>query len=606
MPKERNRVAISIIILLIACSFSQIPSQEISGDLPTSNSYYVDDLGQFIEYWDESIVVGDLPDIITNVYFIPNKPEVIICVGQSYIENYVAVYNMISWKEINRISMMDDEIGLSATCEITMSPDGSFFLRSLGGGTFDVYSTTDYSIIASLDYNENVENEGLLLRGPDMIHIDSAGDYIYFMETSYNTIQKWAVSTWSLADELYVDRGLENRYLFSWADDDSMFAVEVDCGFEVYSAPYFQLLHFEKLDEEGIWGDCYDSWLVGVLRFVDNDNYLLRLHDNNINLHSTTTWNYGYWDIEVFDPEGSRYWFPDRVVVKLNSNSSINTQMILIEDYVDLLKQNNFSTLPDAESYTVVRVGDRTGYDNFVQYIGEETIYTTSFNRLYKWKLKTGWDRDLDNVVNEEDNCPGTMNTNQSNYDGDENGDLCDVDDDGDGIEDRYDNCQFGLLNWKSDGKIDYDQDGCLDATEDRDDDGDGVWDETDGCPYDADYSVTPAEGCIDKRNTVIIEEPNSPPPSDSEIVVDNAAAYAEGLVQMAYGSAGLNVILIFTTIMLWSSKRKLKRGTVSNLTQPSFPTAPLPPLPSRIVTIPNAPLPAAPAPPNQQPPRHP
>ena len=48
-------------------------------------------------------------------------------------------------------------------------------------------------------------------------------------------------------------------------------------------------------------------------------------------------------------------------------------------------------------------------------------------------------------MVNEEDNCPGTMNTNQSNYDGDENGDLCDVDDDGDGIEDRYDNCQLNV-----------------------------------------------------------------------------------------------------------------------------------------------------------------
>ncbi len=48
-------------------------------------------------------------------------------------------------------------------------------------------------------------------------------------------------------------------------------------------------------------------------------------------------------------------------------------------------------------------------------------------------------DIDGDGIVDDEDNCPLTANTDQANYDGDAEGDVCDADDDNDGCDDSED-----------------------------------------------------------------------------------------------------------------------------------------------------------------------
>lgn len=50
-------------------------------------------------------------------------------------------------------------------------------------------------------------------------------------------------------------------------------------------------------------------------------------------------------------------------------------------------------------------------------------------------------DNDGDGVPNGIDNCPFVTNPNQSDLDGDESGDACDLDDDGDMVGDSSDNC---------------------------------------------------------------------------------------------------------------------------------------------------------------------
>jgi hypothetical protein len=88
-----------------------------------------------------------------------------------------------------------------------------------------------------------------------------------------------------------------------------------------------------------------------------------------------------------------------------------------------------------------------------------------------------GGDTDGDGVCDDADNCPNVANPDQSDFDSDGIGDVCDADSDGDGIADGLDNCQFSLNPDQSDADFDGLGDVC-----DDDPDGDGVI-EMDNCP---------------------------------------------------------------------------------------------------------------------------
>ena len=87
-------------------------------------------------------------------------------------------------------------------------------------------------------------------------------------------------------------------------------------------------------------------------------------------------------------------------------------------------------------------------------------------------------DLDGDGVEDGLDNCPTLANPSQSDQDGDNNGDACDVDIDGDGFKNHNDNCPN--LSNPEQFNIDGDAEG-----DDCDDDmdGDGIDNGTDNCP---------------------------------------------------------------------------------------------------------------------------
>ena len=101
----------------------------------------------------------------------------------------------------------------------------------------------------------------------------------------------------------------------------------------------------------------------------------------------------------------------------------------------------------------------------------------------YRYFQVWGVDIDSDNIGN-GDNCPEDYNPGQEDYDGDSEGDVCDIDDDNDGVPDLLDYCAMGVKDWTSSEFTDHDDDGCRDGDiEDLDDDNDGIVDDKDQCP---------------------------------------------------------------------------------------------------------------------------
>jgi hypothetical protein len=88
-------------------------------------------------------------------------------------------------------------------------------------------------------------------------------------------------------------------------------------------------------------------------------------------------------------------------------------------------------------------------------------------------------DCDEDLIPDGVDNCPFTPNNDQTNTDGDEQGDACDADDDNDGVLDDVDNCSL------------------IPNADQADTDGDGVGDACDICPADTDNDSDADNICV-------------------------------------------------------------------------------------------------------------
>jgi hypothetical protein len=94
-----------------------------------------------------------------------------------------------------------------------------------------------------------------------------------------------------------------------------------------------------------------------------------------------------------------------------------------------------------------------------------------------QWNFTVYGDDDNDGVNDQTDNCIEVNNPNQSDLDGDGLGDACDLDIDGDGVDNQND-----ALPNNGNESSDTDNDGLGDNTDD-DDDGDGMADSDDAFP---------------------------------------------------------------------------------------------------------------------------
>lgn len=159
------------------------------------------------------------------------------------------------------------------------------------------------------------------------------------------------------------------------------------------------------------------------------------------------------------------------------------------------LNEINFSVPEEIESgstYARFRlVCHRTpGSSSGTEYSGEVEDYAVLLAR----------DADGDGTADHLDNCPAVANANQADLDADGQGDVCDDDEDGDGLSDTWE-LGYGLNpRDPADFDVDTDGDGLGALTEIRlgtradraDTDGDGVPDSVDAAPLNRYF----AEGC--------------------------------------------------------------------------------------------------------------
>ena len=133
-------------------------------------------------------------------------------------------------------------------------------------------------------------------------------------------------------------------------------------------------------------------------------------------------------------------------------------------------------------------------------------------------------DADGDEIVDELDNCPLISNVDQSDLDGDGEGDACDLDRDGDGVGDQSD-------AFPSDASetVDSDNDGVgdnrdafpADESETADSDGDGVGDNSDAFPSDASETTDSDDDGVGDNSDAFPSDASETADSDGDGVGD-------------------------------------------------------------------------------------
>jgi hypothetical protein len=214
---------------------------------------------------------------------------------------------------------------------------------------------------------------------------------------------------------------------------------------EVNAAPHPGLAQAGKEWQElhGFTSPCVDAFcsLFGIdLNCFYNDGYL------NGGLGSTGPPDgvRAYTFVYVHSPDARsaeiRYSSDDGSLVLLNG--TVVADQRLSECHCYGVHEHIFTVDLDAgRNRLLMSIGEGSGHWGY-----DLRITDVNGNGMTDLQLSLGGDRDGDGVDDPDDSCPEVPNADQADFDGDGQGDACDLDDDNDGVPDTTDSCPFSNL----------------------------------------------------------------------------------------------------------------------------------------------------------------
>lgn len=173
------------------------------------------------------------------------------------------------------------------------------------------------------------------------------------------------------------------------------------------------------------------------------------------------------------------------------AGATVTAELVSGDDITATTNQRGIYALtnvPSNASITLEAVAE--GYAFATQSVTTGLSMQLSATVGNRWGVDFLADTDGDEIPDHEDNCPTTENPEQTDTDGDETGDACDDDDDGDGLSDE-DELAAGIDSLDPDTDDDGVSDGPLDP-----DGGGPILAGPDGCPDNPDESEPGACGC--------------------------------------------------------------------------------------------------------------
>jgi hypothetical protein len=341
-----------------------------------------------------------------------------------------------------------DEDGVYEAAYNGFNITGTYLLIIKASASQEVYSYVSGSMITQSIYSPPMYASVTQTSGTQNIETDS-----YEEDDTFSQASTIIINDGNPQAHNFHDIGDVDWIKFYCIDEEPTYKIMAnnlgilsDVAIEVYNNDGITLLK-GPINEADAGKDEFIDW-----NCTQEGIYYVKIKNNNSNFGENVKY-----DLKIYRPIAPLTGFIMGSITDAVSGLPLASAQIKTNDNASAL------SLPDG-SYIMVNppgtfevTAKASGYKAKSYYgvavsEGEATIRNFGL-------LAIGTDSDGDGIPDSEDNCPNIFNSNQTNTDGDTLGDVCDDDDDNDGMPDAWEN-QHGLNPFVDDASQDADGDG--------------------------------------------------------------------------------------------------------------------------------------------------